>query len=147
VLRGRATFTLGGQPLDAPEGTFVFVHDPTVRRSAIAAADDTTVLVVGGRAGQALPVSPWEYYFAAVPAREAGDYARAVEIVSEGLRDHPHHAQVHYEIACNLALAGDRDGALRHLAVAGRDPRVAGWAADDADFDSIRDDPRFPFGG
>ena len=34
---------------------------------------------------------------------------------------------------------------LEHLAVAvANDPRVAEWASDDADLDSIRDDPSFP---
>src|SRR5213083_630389 len=34
VLAGRATFTLGGDTLDAPAGTVVFVHDPSVKRHA-----------------------------------------------------------------------------------------------------------------
>jgi hypothetical protein len=47
VLRGRATFTLDGEPLDAPAGTFVRVA-PEVHRHALAAADDTAVLALGG---------------------------------------------------------------------------------------------------
>jgi hypothetical protein len=147
VLTGRATFWLNGQERDAPAGTFLFVHDPTVRRSAMSAAPGTTVLVVGGRTGAALPVSPWEYYFAAAPAREAGDPARAAEIVAEGLREHPDHPRVHYELACHLAMAGDREGAFRHIEKAIVDPRVREWVIEDPDFDSIRDDPRFPNGG
>lgn len=47
VLRGRAAFTLDGVQLDAPAGTLVRV-DPQVRREAVAAADDTAVLALGG---------------------------------------------------------------------------------------------------
>jgi mannose-6-phosphate isomerase-like protein (cupin superfamily) len=47
VLRGRATFTLDGEELDAPAGTLVRV-DPQVQREAVAAAHDTAVLALGG---------------------------------------------------------------------------------------------------
>src|SRR5206468_7841814 len=43
VLRGRATFTLGDDEVDAEPGTLVFVR-PGTRRGAIAAADGTFVL-------------------------------------------------------------------------------------------------------
>src|SRR3954469_7459916 len=38
VLRGRATFTVDGREVDAPAGTLVFVRDPALERSAVAAA-------------------------------------------------------------------------------------------------------------
>jgi mannose-6-phosphate isomerase-like protein (cupin superfamily) len=47
VLRGRATFTLDGETLDAPAGTVVRV-DPEVHRHAVAAEDGTAVLALGG---------------------------------------------------------------------------------------------------
>jgi mannose-6-phosphate isomerase-like protein (cupin superfamily) len=47
VLRGRATFTLDGEDLDAPAGTFVLV-DPAVHRRAVAAEPGTAVLALGG---------------------------------------------------------------------------------------------------
>ena len=37
VLTGRVTFSLDGDEVDAPAGTFVFIGDPTVRRSGHAA--------------------------------------------------------------------------------------------------------------
>jgi quercetin dioxygenase-like cupin family protein len=46
VLRGRASFTLNGTPLDAPAGTFVLVP-PGVHRHATAADAGTAVLALG----------------------------------------------------------------------------------------------------
>jgi len=106
----------------------------------VAAEPGTSVVVVGAPPSNAFPVSPWEYWFAAQPAYEAGDYARAVEIVSEGLRDYPEHATIHYQLACYHALAGERERAIEHLRVAyERDPRTREWAAGDSDLDSVRD--------
>ena len=85
---------------------FVFVP-PGVRREAVAAAPGTTVVVVGGRPGDALPVSPFEHWYAAQPAYDAGDYATATAIASVGLQDHPQHGSLHYQLACYAALAGD----------------------------------------
>jgi mannose-6-phosphate isomerase-like protein (cupin superfamily) len=47
VLRGRATFTLDGEELDAPAGTVVRV-DPEVHRHAVAAEPRTAVVALGG---------------------------------------------------------------------------------------------------
>src|SRR4029450_2032970 len=44
VIAGRATFTLDADELDAPQGTIVFIRDPSVRRHAVAAEAGTTVL-------------------------------------------------------------------------------------------------------
>ncbi|MEA2381998.1 MAG: hypothetical protein QOH72_1969 [Solirubrobacteraceae bacterium] len=60
VLRGRATFTVDGHEVDAPAGTLVFVSDPALERSAVAAAPDTAVLAVGGAPGIAYRVAAWE---------------------------------------------------------------------------------------
>jgi hypothetical protein len=60
VLRGRATFTVDGREVDAPAGTLVFVRDPALERSAVAAEPDTAVLAVGGAPGVACRVAAWE---------------------------------------------------------------------------------------
>jgi quercetin dioxygenase-like cupin family protein len=60
VARGHATFTVGGETADAPEGTFVHVPDPATPRSARAVAPGTVVLAVGGEPGAAFVVSAWE---------------------------------------------------------------------------------------
>src|SRR4051794_933256 len=60
VLRGRATFTVDGNEVDAPAGTLVFGRDPRLERSAVAAEPDTAVLAVGGAPGVAYRVATWE---------------------------------------------------------------------------------------
>ncbi len=140
VLAGHAIFTVGGEELDAPAGTLVFVRDPATRRGASAVEPDTTVLVVGGTAGKAFEPSPWEAWLEALPFYSAKDYDPAVEIMSRALEQHPDNPNVLYNLACCEALAGHRDDALAHLARAAElDPRVPGWAATDSDLDPIRD--------
>ncbi len=140
VVSGRAAFTVDGEEIDAPAGTFVFVPDRESRREAVAVEPGTSAFVVGGKAGAAGPVSPWEYWFATAPARQAGDYAAARAILVEGLREHPEHPTILYELACFHALAGEREQALEYLhrAFAG-DSKLREHAARDSDLDSIRD--------
>jgi len=144
IVSGRATFTVDGEELDAAVGTVVFVPDPTSRRSAMAREDATTAIVIGGAPGTIKP-SAWEYYFAAQPAIDAGDPARAYEITAAGLDDHPDHGSLQYNLACFASLAGQSDRALDHLTRAfALNPRSREWAATDADLDAIRSDPRYP---
>ena len=144
VLNGRAAFTVDGDQIDAQAGTLIFVPDAPSRRSAVAQVDGTTVIVVGGNRG-ALTPSPWEHFFAALPAAEAGDPASAYEIAAAGLTDHPDHPSLHYNLACYASQAGDTDRALEHLNRAvEQDPRTRSWAATDSDLDPIRSDPRYP---
>lgn len=60
VASGRATFTIGGEEVDAPAGTFLYVRDPAVRRYAVAREPGTAVFAVGGTPDEAFEVSPWE---------------------------------------------------------------------------------------
>jgi tetratricopeptide (TPR) repeat protein len=139
VFGGRATFTVGDQEIDAPTGTLVLVEVGT-RRSAVAAEPDTTVLVVGGRPGAALPASPFEHYYAAQPAYDAGDFDRAVAIAGEGLEDWPDHPLIHYQLACFHARAGRLEDARRSLDIAfAGDERTRGWAAEDDDLAALRE--------
>lgn len=142
VLEGSARFRVGDEEVDAPTGTFLFVP-PGVHREATAASAPATVVVVGGRPGDALPVSPFEYWYAAEPAYQAGDFDEAVRIASEGLETYPEHPHLNYQLACYEALAGRPEAALARLEIACRDERVRGWAADDEDFASLRGDERF----
>lgn len=144
VFSGHAQFTVDGEEIDALPGTLVFVPELTARRTAVALADETTVLVVGGPAGSITP-SPWEHSFAALPFAQAGDPGKAYEIASAGLDDNPDQPSLHYNLACYASLAGDSDRAIEHLARAFEgDPRTREWAATDSDLDPIRSDPRYP---
>jgi quercetin dioxygenase-like cupin family protein len=60
VSKGSATFTVDGETVEAPAGTFVYVPDPASMRAAVANEAGTTVLCLGGEPGQAYSVSDWE---------------------------------------------------------------------------------------
>ena len=60
VSSGRATFTVDGESVEAPAGTFVYVPDPASVRSAVAHEIGTTILCLGGAPGEAYSVSDWE---------------------------------------------------------------------------------------
>jgi tetratricopeptide (TPR) repeat protein len=138
-LTGSATFSVEGERIEAPAGTLLRI-DRGADRHAVAREPDTTILVAGGPPGAALPVSPFEFWYAAQPAYQAGDYEQAIEIASAGLRDWPDNSRLNYQLACYHALAGHRDEAIEHLdrAVAA-DPSLEEWVAEDRDLDSIRD--------
>ena len=146
VVSGHATFTVDGQAVDAPAGTLVFVRDPATRRHAVAAADHTVAVVVGGAAGHPYEVSAWEFSFAAEGPARAGRLPEAIAIMREGLALHPANGSLLYNAACFEALAGQHDEALAHLqrALEVAPDDVLRWAQGDADLDPIRDDPRFP---
>lgn len=60
VARGRATFVVNGEEIDAPAGTFVFVPDPLAKRGARAVEAGTAVLAIGATPGVPFEISPWE---------------------------------------------------------------------------------------
>jgi tetratricopeptide (TPR) repeat protein len=145
VATGHATFELGGEEVDAPAGTAVFVRDPAVRRGAVAKEADTTVLVVGGVPGRVFEPSPWEAWLAAKPLLDAGQPDRGAAVFLQALERHPGNSNVLYNLACFESLAGRPDDALAHLTEAIElDPRMREWARADEDFAAIRADPRFP---
>jgi len=137
VLTGRANFQVGGEEVDAPAGTLVLVP-PGTHREATASEPLTTVLVIGGAPGAAGPISPFEYWYAAAPAYNSGDYETAYALAAEGLEDHPRHGSLNYNLACYAALAGKLDVARRHLEIAYEvEPRAREWAKTDEDLRSI----------
>lgn len=145
VLRGRVRFTLGDDEHELGQGQLVFLRDPSVRRGAFAVTDDAAVLAIGGKPGEAFEVSTWEYMFPAFPLLAEGRYEEAKQMLLEALQKRPASPQILFNLACAEALAGDSEPALAHLneAVA-TDEEFRGLAHKDSDFDSIRDDPRFP---
>jgi AraC-like protein len=143
VARGRATFRLDADEIDAPAGTYVFLPDPRTHRHAVAEEPDTTVLSFGGP--PTFAPSAWEWSFRASALRKAGERERARELIAEGFAERPDSPGLHYELACWEATGGDRAAALAALrrAVAA-EPELREHAGGDEDLASLRDDPSFP---
>jgi len=143
VVQGDATFTLDGDEVDAPHGTVVFVPPGTTRK-AVAKSDETIVLAVGGRRGEAYRLPPGAELFDFFEHYNEQDYEGALAACHVVLDKYPDNALVIYNIACMQSMLGRGDEALDSLRVA-----VEGWpkfkenARKDDDFASIREDPRF----
>jgi quercetin dioxygenase-like cupin family protein len=143
VLRGRATFTLGDDEVDAPAGTIVFVR-PNTRRGAIAAEDGTAVLAVGAKPGAVFEPSLWEDVFVANSYAEQGELEPAQAVYAELIENHPDAWQGLFNAACFEARFGDHERAFEYLGRALElEPSAREYAEKDSDFDSIRDDERF----
>ena len=74
VLSGRAIFELEGEKVDATRGTLVFTAQGT-RRTAVAAEQATTILVVDGTPGKAYDASGWELWAPLRPLYDKGEHA------------------------------------------------------------------------
>ena len=145
VVRGRATFTIGGETQDAPAGTIVFFSDPALKRVAVAEDEDTLVLAIGGARGHVYEVSPWEHYFAASPLLDAGRFDEGIALIEGALRERPDNPSVLYNLACAESRAGRTADALAHLGRAvAINAKYVEIAHRDPDFDKIRNEPSFP---
>jgi tetratricopeptide (TPR) repeat protein len=143
VQQGRARFELDGEDVDAPAGTFVFVR-PGVKRTAFAEEPGTTLVAVGGTAGQAYEVSGWELWAPIHRLYQSGDYAEAADRGKELAEANPQYVALAYNVACCESLAGRNEDAIDHLRRAiERSDRARSMAAEDPDFDPIRDEPAF----
>jgi mannose-6-phosphate isomerase-like protein (cupin superfamily) len=142
VVRGRARFEIGGDTVDAPEGTLVFVP-PLTSRTAFAEEPGTTVLAVGSTVGKAYEAGGWEVWAQFHPAYEAGEYDAVIERAREPL-EASGYASPLYNLACCEALTGRKEDALGHLRVAlERRPSLRDVAKEDTDLDLLRDEPAF----
>ncbi len=143
VVQGGATFTVDGEEIDAPHGTVVFVQ-PGAKRKAVAACDETIVLAVGGRRGEAYRVPPGGELFDFFDHYNEQDYEGALAACHVALEKFPGNALILYNVACMQSMLGQGDEALDTLRTA-----VEGWpqfkenAKQDDDFTSIREDSRF----
>ena len=145
VLRGRVTFTLGDDEVDAPAGTLVFAR-PGTKRGAVAAEDGTAVLAVGAKPGVLFEPSLWEEIFVAYSYAELGELDRVRSLVQAAIDRSPEAWQGYYHWACIEARLGDPETAIAHLKRAVElDPEATKKAAaTDGDFDSIRERPDYP---
>jgi uncharacterized cupin superfamily protein len=61
VAAGHATFSVGGEEVDAPAGTCVWITDAAAKRGATANVDGTLVLAIGAaKPGEAYTPDGWE---------------------------------------------------------------------------------------
>ncbi len=143
VQQGRARFELDGEQVDAPAGTFVFAS-PGVKRTAFAEEPGTTLIALGGTPGKAYEPSGWEFWAPLNPLYEAGRYAEIADRGAELIAAHPEYPDLIYNLACCESLAGRKADAIEHLKLAiDGSPRFRSMAADDSDFDQVRDEPEF----
>jgi hypothetical protein len=144
VTTGHATFTVGGEQIDAPAGAIVFVPDPAVRRAAVARDAATTVVAIGGTPGEAYQPRAWETNAEVLPLFDEGDHAGVKRVLTEALDRYSDHDLIHYNLACAEAQLGEVDAALDHLTAALRErPSFAADAREDPDLAPIRDHQRF----
>jgi tetratricopeptide (TPR) repeat protein len=143
VQRGRATFELDGERVDAPADTIVFAQ-PAVKRTAFAEESGTTIVALGGTPGKAYEPHGGEIWMPLHHLYESGKYAEAADRGRELIEAHPEYAGPLYNLACCESLAGRTADAIEHLRLAiARAERFRSLAAEDSDFDPIRDEPAF----
>jgi hypothetical protein len=135
VVRGHARFTLGGEEIDAPAGTIVFISDPDVKRVAVSEEDGTTVLAVGAKPGEAFKPSAWEWYFQAYHE----PVEQGIETMRGGIEELGEQGALYYHLACLEAKDGRLDDARAHLAHAIElEPKLSESAAKDDDLKEVR---------
>ena len=143
VLTGHAVFTVDGEEIDAPAGTFVFVQPPA-KRKAVAKTVRTTVVAVGATAGKAYWPRNWERSTQALSHWATEDWDAAMAELSRLHEEHPDDGLILYNLACAESRGGQADAAFDHLRRAIElEDRFAELARGDEDFAPIRDDPRF----
>jgi quercetin dioxygenase-like cupin family protein len=144
VFAGSARFTVDGEDTDAPAGTVVFVRDPVSRRAAVATADGTTIVSVGGKAGAVYEPLVWEVNAQVFELFGDDQIAEAKEMVTAALDRFEDRAALLYNLACCEARLGEIEPGLAHLeeALAVR-PSLNELARGDADLDGLRGESRF----
>jgi len=144
VANGRATFTVNGDEIDAPAGTFVFVRDPAAKRTAVAEEAGTTIVIAGGKPGEAFSPSPWERNTEGLIHFANEDYDKAAETYEQFLTESPGDGGFLYNLACAESRLGRKESALKHLRESVEaEERFRQAAVDDPDLEAIRDEPEF----
>ncbi|HEY3542827.1 MAG TPA: hypothetical protein VGK79_09805 [Gaiellaceae bacterium] len=60
VATGNARFTIDGEEVDAPAGTFLYLENPATKRAAQATVDETVVVAMGSLRGRPYEVLGWD---------------------------------------------------------------------------------------
>jgi tetratricopeptide (TPR) repeat protein len=85
-----------------------------------------------------------ELYFQAVLSSNEGKYDEALALFEKALKEHPDSSKVLYARASTWALKGNSEAAVGDLRRAiAADPQVRFQAANDPDFEPIREEPAF----
>lgn len=144
VLSGAADFVVDGGAVNLPAGGCLAVR-AGAPRSATAAEDGTSLLIVGSSRGRAYRADGWELGYDAFEIYKTGDHEAARTAYRSALDEAPESAILLYNLGCCEALTGHPEDALEHVvkAMAAR-PSLCELAQTDTDLDSIRADPRFP---
>jgi mannose-6-phosphate isomerase-like protein (cupin superfamily) len=143
VVQGSATFTVDGDEIEAPQGTAVFVRPGTTRK-AVTTSDETIVLAVGGRRGEAYRPSPGAELYDFFQHYNEKDWGGALAACHVALEKYPGNALILYNIACMQSMLGRGDEALATLSESVEKwPKFKENAQADDDFASLREDPRF----
>ena len=143
VVQGSATFTLDGEAIEAPQGTVFFVQ-PGATRKAVATSDETIVLSVGGRRGEAYRLPPGAELYDFFEHYKQEDWEGALAACHLALEKHPGNALILYNIACMQSMLGRGDDALATLGESiEKWPKFKENARADDDFASLREDARF----
>jgi hypothetical protein len=138
VLRGRATFTVDDEILDAPAGSFLKVGPPVFRR-AVAAEADTAVLALGGP--PTFEPSASEWIERARPLLRS-DPIRARELLDELRRMRPESPGVAIGEALYARSQGDTEAAQALVAsVISANPGLRTALAEDPDLGSLVEVP------
>ena len=143
VVRGRARFEVGGDTVDAPPGTLVYVPAGPTVRTAFAEEPGTMVLAIGATAGKPFEVHGWELWGPLNDMFYAGDYegviAKGKDQIEAGGYPMPQ-----YNLACAESLGGHSEDAIRHLGMAAELwDGFREMAENDSDLDPIREEPAF----
>jgi hypothetical protein len=118
-----------------------------VKRTAFAEEPGTTIVAVGGIPGKAQEPIGWEVWRPFHPLYESGKFA---EVADRGraVIEMSGYSEPLYNLACCESLAGRPPEAIEHLRLALERSnqyreRLRSLAAEDSDFDPIREEPAF----
>ena len=107
-----------------------------------------TARLLLGRAERELerhPESGRASYAAAAALASLGERERALRLAARALALEPNDHPVQYNVACTYSRLGEHDLALEVLerTMPGASPHRWAWMAQDADFNPLREQPRF----
>src|SRR4051812_34628809 len=144
VVKGHAAFTIDGEDVDAPAGTLLHLS-PGELRVAVSKEPGTIVVAIGATIGKPYEPQGWTSFVVADHYRREGRLDEGRAAIREMMDLHPGAWGAPYNAACFEALAGNTDEAFALLQQATQidTQAVRGFAPNDADLDSLHDDPRW----